>query len=86
MQGWTLVPAFQHALSPAHGAFLKVPATRQEGCRQQRPQSSWHLVGPEGSPAGPSGLYVVLGHESEKHHCDTNSVNYDFWGQAVAYD
>ena len=60
-------------------SFLKVPATRQEGPPE-------HPVGPAGLPAGPLGLCVVLGHESEKFHCDTNPVNYDFWGQAVAHD
>lgn len=48
MQSWPLGPASQRALSTAHGSFLKVLATRQEGCLQERPQSSWRLVGPEG--------------------------------------
>lgn len=43
-----------------------------------------HLAEPAGSLAGPPGLHVIPDHESEKLHCDTNPVTYDFWGQAIA--
>lgn len=80
MQGWTPVPASQHALSTAHGSFLKSrpPGKRVAGKRDPRAAGVWW---------GQRDLRLVpQGHESEKHHCDTNSMNYDFWGQAVAYD
>lgn len=73
MQGWAPLARPSHCLRLS---LLRVPATRQETPEQ--------LVEPAGSLAGPSGLCGIPGHESEKLHCDTNPVNYDFWGQAIA--
>lgn len=43
MQGWTPVPASQHALSTAHGSFLKSrpPGKRVAGKRDPRAAGVW---------------------------------------------
>lgn len=78
-QGWT--PGTR---LPLHRPFSPptVPPPRRPS--HQVREIPGHLVEPTGSLAGPSGLCVVPGHDSEKLHCDTNPMNYDFWGQAIA--
>lgn len=77
-------PRAYAGLGPTCPPFSLPTALPPQSSSHQARETPEQLVEPAGSLAGPSGLCGIPGHESEKLHCDTNPMDYDFWGQAIA--